>query len=270
VDQLCSLGTTRTFAAAISRATVIALPKVGHGYGVERNWLPQFSEAYRRMVAATAEPRLTDSAVADLPLVEVPASAAVRAGGELAVLLTGDGGWAGLDRDLAAGLAAQGIPVVALSTLRYFWTERTPAEAGSDLDRVLRHYLTAWKKQRALLVGYSFGANVLPFVTAELPEATRARVRSVDLIAPAKHAEFTIRVADWIPGSIPAGRPTLPAIAALGSLPVACLYGTDEADSPCPQLQGVAARAVQRLPGGHHFNGDAALLVRAVLGQGFD
>jgi hypothetical protein len=32
------------------------LPKVGHGYSVEKNWVPQFEAAYDRLTAPPREP----------------------------------------------------------------------------------------------------------------------------------------------------------------------------------------------------------------------
>src|SRR4029450_13214563 len=88
---------------------------------------------------------------ADLPLVELPASGAP--GDTIAVILSGDGGWANIDRDLGEQLAARGIGVVGLNSLRYFWTRRTPDGAASDLTRILRHYLASWHARRVLLLG---------------------------------------------------------------------------------------------------------------------
>ena len=62
--------------------------------------------------------------VADLPLVEVPAKG--QGGKTLAVIISGDGGWAGIDKDVAGALAAKGIPVVGWNSLQYFWTARKP------------------------------------------------------------------------------------------------------------------------------------------------
>ena len=91
--------------------------------------------------------------------------------------MSGDGGWAGLDKDIAAALAADGIPVVGLDSLRYYWSARTPEGLAADTDRMIRYYLAHLGKQRVLLIGYSQGADVLPFAVNRLPEATRARVR---------------------------------------------------------------------------------------------
>ena len=133
-----------------------------------------------------------------------------------AVLYTGDGGWTGLDQDVAAALATRGIPVVAMSSLKYFWHARTPEEAARDLDRIVQAYGERWKKSRVLLIGYSFGADVMPFLYNRLPQATRERVRSVSLLGLSTTASFEFHLSDWIPGGSGDGLATVPEIAAMG------------------------------------------------------
>ncbi|MEO7387575.1 MAG: AcvB/VirJ family lysyl-phosphatidylglycerol hydrolase [Gammaproteobacteria bacterium] len=275
LDQVCKPEATRAFVARVPNGKFVLLPKVGHGYAVEDNWLPQFRDAFLKLVTATTEPPPAAGLVADLPLTEVPArissprSAPPAAGGSLAdtfvVLLTGDGGFAGLDRDLAGALAARGVPVVAWSTLRYFWTEHPPAVAGRDLARIIHYYSSAWHRPRVLLVGYSFGANVLPFLAGRLPPDAWRAVRGIGLLAPATHTGFEVHVADWIPGSVPEGQPVLPALKALPATPILCIYSAEEAGSLCPSLPPAGTRAVN-LPGGHHFDGDSATLAREIIG----
>jgi type IV secretory pathway VirJ component len=265
-DQVCSPQGTRAFVAATSSAELVWLPKVGHGYSVERNWLPQFRVAYQKLAAHAAPPKVTLPEVADLPLVEVPATASAAAGTEslFAVLLTGDGGWAGLDQDVASALAARGIPVVGWNSLKYYWQDRTPEAAARDLERILRRYAAAWHRPKAILVGYSFGADVLPFLYTRLPAELRATVRSVSLLGLSDTASFEFHVADWVPGADSGGRATVPEIGRMGAVPLLCLYGTDETDNPCPKLAGPALKAVA-LTGGHHFGGDYEALARQIL-----
>jgi type IV secretory pathway VirJ component len=135
VDQVCAPATTRAFVAATGSARLFSLPNVGHGFAVPRNWEPQFLEAYRAIVSARPAhdtPRVSVPEVQDLPLVEVPATTATDRR-DMAIIVTGDGGWAELDKSVAAGLADAGIPTVGLSSLRYFWTPRTPEAAAADL-----------------------------------------------------------------------------------------------------------------------------------------
>lgn len=266
IDQVCDVQKTRQFVAQSGAAELVWLPKVGHGFSVERNWLPQFKASYSRMAQSGASSAVVPSEVRDLPLVEVPATAAPAPSlkSVFAIVLTGDGGWAGLDQELAAGLAASGIPSVGFNTLKYFWQPRTPELAARDLARVIEHYRTAWQRPDVLLIGYSFGADVLPFLFTRLPDQTRAAVRSVNLLGPGESASFEIRVADWIPGRTGSGWLVQPEVKRMTGASVLCLYGTDERDSPCPRLAGDHVKAVT-IGGGHHFGGDYAALVRQIV-----
>ncbi|MBS0395197.1 MAG: virulence factor family protein [Proteobacteria bacterium] len=262
-DQVCEPAATRRFVAQTGSAELVWLPKVGHGYSVEKNWLPQFRASYQKLTAHAAPPKVTLPEVADLPLVEVPAAAGAGPG-PFAVLMTGDGGWAGIDQDVAGALAAHGVPVVGWNSLKYYWQGRTPEAAAADLERIVRRYSAAWQRREVLLVGYSFGADVLPFLYNRLPPDLRAQVRSVSLLAPSDAATFEFHVSDWIPGAGGGGRPTRPEIARMGEARLLCIYGADESDSPCRGLEGPGRRGVA-LAGGHHFGGDYESLARQVL-----
>jgi len=238
----------------------VRLPLVGHGFGVERNWMPQFREAYLRLTARLEAAPERPPDIGDLPVQEVHASGNSQ---DFALLLTGDGGWAGLDQELAARLAAQGVPTVGLNSLKYFWTERSADQTARDVARVLHHYFSAWNKQRVLLVGYSFGADVLPFVVNRLPPELRARIASVSLLGIDAHASFEVRISDWV-GKDEGGPPTRPELDMIGHVPVLCLYGEGEADSICPGLSqpGIAREQVGK---GHHFSGEYDRLADRIL-----
>ena len=265
IDQVCDAKGTREFVAKTGSAELVWLPKVGHGFSVERNWLPQFRASYRKLAAHATLQRATVPEVQDLPLVEVPAGAAPSAESQLfAVLLTGDGGWAGIDQDVAGAIAASGVPVVGLNSLKYFWTARTPEAAARDLERVIRRYAAAWQRPQVLLIGYSFGADVLPFLYNRLAEDVRASVRSVSLLGLSDTATFEFHVADWIPGAGESGHPTAPEIRRMGTARVLCVHGTDEGASPCQQLTGPTVKTAV-LAGGHHFGGDYAALAKLIV-----
>jgi len=258
-DQVCDPHAAAEFAAQVAGGTVVKLPLVGHGFAVERNWLPQFRAAYASLTAREPHAQRPPE-IGDLPVTEVHAAGAAD---EFALLITGDGGWAGLDQELAARLAAQGVPTVALNSLKYFWSERTPEETARDVARLMRHYLAAWNKQRVLLIGYSFGADVLPFVVNRLPPELRARVASVSLLGIDAHASFEVRIAGWI-GDDHGGLPTRPELGEISHLPVLCIYGEGETDSICPGLTA-AGIAREQIGKGHHFSGEYATLADRIL-----
>ncbi|WP_244237951.1 AcvB/VirJ family lysyl-phosphatidylglycerol hydrolase [Corallococcus terminator] len=207
-----------------------------------------------------------DTSVEGLPLVEVPSMAQTQ-GDTLALIVTGDGGWASLDQAMSESLAAKGIPVIGFNSLRYFWKRRTPEETSADVARVLRHFLAAWGKQRVVLLGYSRGADVVPAIASRLPVDLRGRVRLLALLAPGRQAEFEVHVTDIFGGRGRPTHPVLPDVQALKGTPVLCLYGDEElADSLCPSLSDVPGVRAEMLKGGHHFDGDYAGLARLVLG----
>ena len=259
-DEVCSAKAVDEFAAQVANGAVVRLPLVGHGFSVERNWMPQFRAAYARLAAPVEAAPARPPEISDLPVTEVRATGSSS---ELAVLLTGDGGWAGLDQELAARLAASGVPTVGLNSLKYFWTQRTAEETARDVARLMRHYLAAWSKERVILVGYSFGADVLPFVVNRLPPELRARIASVSLLGIDSNASFEVSVADWVGSGD--GPPTRPEIAALSRVPVLCIYGEGESDSICPGLPAGANLAREQIGKGHHFSGEYATLADRIL-----
>jgi type IV secretory pathway VirJ component len=258
-DQVCDVGAAREFVAQTHNATFVELPKVGHGYSVTRNWMPQFLTAFHSLEAVThAALPPPPASLADLPLIELPAAGN---GDVFAVLLSGDGGWAGLDKDVASALAAQGISVVGLDSLRYFWTARTPDTLAADLDRVLRYYTATWHKSHAVLIGYSQGADVLPFAVNRLPSASRSVVERTVMMGLGENASFEFHFTNWLGAD--SGLPILPEVARLDAGSTLCLYGKDEGDSLCPKVPAGHVQAVQ-LAGGHHFGGAYDSLARRI------
>jgi type IV secretory pathway VirJ component len=263
-DRVCSTRAAQAFATQVPDAQFVLLPNVAHFYTSQKHWQPQFLTAYDTLAAAT-RPALPPppATLADLPLVEVKAKGQSDA---FAVLLSGDGGWAGLDQNVAAALAAKGVAVVGLDSLRYFWTRRTPSGVASDLDRVLRYYAAHWKKSRVVLIGYSQGADVLPFALNRLPAATRALVVQTVLMGLGEKASFEFHVGNWLGGD-PDAIAIAPEAHRLAAAQTLCSYGSDEAESLCPKLPRASVHA-QMLPGGHHFDGAydelAALILRRI------
>jgi type IV secretory pathway VirJ component len=198
-----------------------------------------------------------------LPIIEVPASSTADASDAFAIIMSGDGGWAGLDQDVAAAVSARGIPVVGLDSLRYFWTARTPDSIAADTDRMIRYYLAHFGKKRVLLIGYSQGADVLPFAVNRLPDATKASVALMAILGMSEHALFEFHVSSWISDDT-SGPATLPEVKRITGMPVLCIYGEDEHDSLCPKLDPGKFNIV-RVKGGHHFDGNYAALAGDIL-----
>lgn len=183
----------------------------------------------------------------------------------MAVVLSGDGGWRDIDKEVGDELVKQGIPVAGLDSLRYFWTEKTPQQVATDLSRIIDVYSKRWNAKKVLLIGYSFGADVLPRTYTLLPKADRDRIAQLSLLAVSNQVDYQISVLGWIGAQQNSGSGS-PAddLKSIDPKLVQCIYGTDEEDDVCPTLKGTGIEIVP-IEGGHHFDEDYPALVKRIL-----
>jgi len=200
--------------------------------------------------------------VADLPLTEIaPTKGDAH---RIAIIINGDGGWAELDRGVADALTSDGVRVIGFSTLKFFWHKQTPDAAAQAIARVIEHYGKADPQASFVLIGYSFGASLVPVVANRLPDEARKRVDGGVLISPDDEAVFEIHVGDWFGSThhdeaLPIG----PEMAST-KVPLVCVHGADENDSFCLKPQPSKVRVVD-LPGGHHYDGDYTALGNLIV-----
>ena len=260
-DDECPMSEAKAFVAQVHGARFVELPGVGHNYHNLGAWIGQFSDAYASIAAVDSHnlPSAPGS-LEGLPIVEVPSGVN---GDAFAVLFSGDGGWAGIDKEVAGALADAGIPVAGVDSLRYFWSPRNPDGMAKDLDRILRYYSAEWHRKRALVIGYSQGADVLPFAVNRLPATSRPLIKLVAMIGISTTASFEFHVTNWLGGG-DNGLPTAPELRKLSAANALCVYGDDDDDSICPQVNPANARVVE-LSGGHHFGGDYGKLARLIV-----
>lgn len=206
-------------------------------------------------------PNVSPQPARTLPLRVLPVTGAGRS---MAVILSGDGPFAELGNRLADDLQAAGIPAVVWHSTSYYWTPRTPEEAAGDLDLVIRHFGERWQRERVLVVGYSMGADVAPFLLNRLPAESRGRVDGVALLALAHDAVFEFRVRQWWTRSSAPSRAVRPEMEGLRGLRVLCVHGRGDENGACPEMATSGATVIE-LRGGHHFRGDYPRLRRTVL-----
>jgi type IV secretory pathway VirJ component len=263
IDQVCDAAATTAYVKQVSGAEIILLPKVGHGFSVERNWMPQFKQAFSRIVSEYHPAPLSAAEVQDLPLIVDTA----QSGGppDLALIVSGDGGWGVTERGIGSTLSKRGVPVVGLNSLHYFWSHRTPESMAADLKRILEHYFVTWNKQKAILVGYSLGAEALPFMINRLPEDMKSRIDLIALLGPGETTDFEFHFVDWI-GSFTHKNsiPVRPELEKLKGMKILCFYGEEDKDTICPSLDTTLSKAVP-ISGGHRFRGNYEPVTEAIL-----
>jgi type IV secretory pathway VirJ component len=264
-DKVCDPAATEQYVRSIPKAEFIMLRNVGHGFSVWDRWRNQFDEALHTL----AEPEtMNRSSLPNLPLIELPAQSSGNAAADetLAIFISGDGGWAGIDREIAEELSKHGLPVVGFDSLRYFWLSRTPAEAAHALEQIISHYTQAWNRKRVIVLGYSFGADALPFMLSRLPPESLAKVSNAFFLGLDPQAEFEFHFGNWLGTHSPQAYPTRKELLSVHGPALHCFFGTDDTDDLCPKLAKTKVEQIA-LSGGHHFNGAYQAIAEQILNR---
>ena len=198
-----------------------------------------------------------------LPMIEVPVS---TAGDRFAVMISGDGGWRKIVAAIAARLREKQIPTAGLDAAAFYRTRRTPEESAAALEAIIREYRARWHRDKVIVIGFSRGADVLPFMINRLPADVRASISVIALLGPEPLIDF--RFHPWwdVFHRREPQFPVEPELAKLRDQNVVCVYGTREKDSLCPRLDPRAFTLVGE-PGGHHFGGHYREVVEAILAR---
>lgn len=179
------------------------------------------------------------------------------------VLVSGDMGFrVGMGPQIARRFAADGVPVVGVSSLAYFRHQRTPAEVQALIASAARRALAFGHADRLVLIGQSFGADMMHVGLTGLPADLRAKVKLVELVVPTDTVFFRTSPSEMFAWTKPDAM-ALPTGRKLTWVPSLCVQGADETDSLCPMLTQPNMRRVA-LPGGHALHWDADGLYRTL------
>ena len=178
--------------------------------------------------------------------------------------ITGDGGFNDFSTELSKSLNLSGSPLTALSAKSYFWDKKTPLGTATDISLYLRQQFAKRKDQRLVLIGYSFGADVMPFVVNRLPDDLRKKLVSVILLSPSTSTDFEVHWADLWGAK---RKRNMDVVAEINRMQVAkfiTLFGENEDDFPVNQI-AVKNHTNISMPGGHHFGGNADEVAKVLL-----
>lgn len=200
--------------------------------------------------------------VSDLPLFEYGNPAT---GNDcLVILLSGDGGWRPLVQGVSNQLAAKGYNVLGINSFRYVRRYHSPERITADVSRLIRYGQAVYGTKRVWLVGYSCGANFVPFVYNRLAPDLKKEVERVALLSPESKADFRFHWYNRVNLNSPRARPVHPELAQMHTQPTVFLYGAKEDYSWCADLLNGAFRVLV-LPGGHHYDFNTERVTATIL-----
>lgn len=196
-----------------------------------------------------------------MPITEVPS---FKPRDTVTLFYSGDGGWWDIDKSIAEGMAQQNYPVVGIDVLRYFWERKSPERAASDLATTMAYYRQHWGAKSFVLVGFSFGADILPALYNRLPKQDQDQVKLLTFLSLSKTVDFEIYVSGWVAQG-GGDRPIAPELEKLPKQKVLCFYGANEkTETACTSMLDMGATIIE-MPGDHHFNKDYPKLTQLIL-----
>jgi type IV secretory pathway VirJ component len=265
LDRICNYPDVVDFMGKTKGAELITLPKVGHGFAKWNDFMPQWKDAFNRLIAnyeKVQSPKIDIAQVKDLPVVITHSNTPDKQA-PVALLISGDGGWYGFEQSIADNFAKQGIPTVGLDSKKYFWNRRTPEETAADIAKALNFYSNEWGRDKFILIGYSLGAEIVPFIVNRLPEEIRSKVESAVLLSPATTTDFEIHISNMLGmGNRQNTYNTIDEIKKM-SVPTLIIFGDGE-KTEIPELLSKTPVVIRKIPGDHHYKFNLTLIMQTM------
>jgi len=275
-DQVCNYADTKKYMEGMKQGRLITLAKVGHGFSVTKNWLAQFTDAYKEILNTPNYAKqkseenvlLKEQHLAPLPF-EAPLTLIPTKSKDetlpIAFLISGDGGWTSFDQSLGEALAERGMAVVGLDAQKYFWNAKTPIETADMIAKTVEHYLQQWSRKTFILAGYSFGASVVPFAAANLSQPLKEKLQGVYSLSPDVKADFEIHIADMLSlGSANDNYDVITEMKKIKAFNPVCFFGTEEDPVTRKRFSESDIKTIE-LPGSHHYNNDFNTIAESIL-----
>ncbi len=200
------------------------------------------------------------SQVIDLPIQIFNAPGANR---PVLIYISGDGGMNKFSTSLMQDFSSKGYTAVALDARSYFWKKKDPQQAAKDIGSLINQYIGKDTHKECIIMGYSFGADVLPFIFNKLDKELQKKVAQLILLSPSPSTDFEIHVSDMFGFS---NKRAVSTISEMNKLPKPFLlvFGNDEKEFPLDRVT-VKNKQVLILPGGHHYDSDTNDLCNRLL-----
>src|SRR5215470_16694277 len=179
--------------------------------------------------------------------------------------ISGDGGFNKFSTSFMQTLNKQGYAVIGLNSKDYFWTQKKPKEAASAIEAAIDESNKQWKRNSIVLIGYSFGADVAPFMLTNFSSALASKISRLILLSPSPKTDFEVHVMQMLGWGKSSGE-SVPVEINKISKPVIFIVGDDEKEFPFSQLT-IKNKEIIKMPGGHHYDGDVNALSKQIATQ---
>ncbi len=175
--------------------------------------------------------------------------------------ISGDAGFNTFSKELGKDLHTFGYDVFALDTKKYFWNQKTPEQASLDIENCINKQLQGRKNQKVIIVGYSFGADVTPFIYNRFNKDLKSKIQKVFVIGPSKSNDFKIHLEEYFGEEVKGSLPVIPEINKMQNVSLMLVLSDFEfANFPYKDIRLGANYQMEHLAGDHHYGGNTQML----------
>jgi type IV secretory pathway VirJ component len=273
-DKVCTFDKTNTFFKGTENVQLIALRNVAHSFSNPDFWSAKFVDAFKKILNIQEYSKIKESQneiiktspvnslPQGLPVTYIPTSLKVNR--PMAVMISGDGGWTSFDQSVAEQLSARGIPAVGFDSQKYFWDEKTPDQTSEDINKVIHHFMQEWKRNSFILIGYSFGADIVPFISSRLNNNIKENCKGNFLLSPDVLGDFEIHISDMLSMGISNNKYNVSNEVKLNKqFKTFCFFGSEEDQSENYKFKQAGAKIIV-LPGPHHYNNNYPVIADSI------
>jgi type IV secretory pathway VirJ component len=181
--------------------------------------------------------------------------------------ISGDAGFNTFTKSLGTDLHTLGYDVFALDTRAYFWNKKTPEQTSLEVENYIKQQLQGRKNQQVVLLGFSFGADVTPFVYNRFTADLKKKIQKVFIIGPSKSNDFKIHLDEYF-GVEPKGSlQVIPEINEMGTVPVMVVLSDFEFTRfPYKTITLGANYHWKHIVGNHHYGNNTQMLAKFIKG----
>ena len=271
-DMICNNSDVNDFLKGLKNTEIYNFSTVGHGFAVPSKWIPQMKVAVKKIIdfqsfgnkaPIESTPGGNTATISQLPLYLLKAPD--NPDKPLCIVISGDGGWTDFDQHIAEDLSKNGITCVGLDTQKYFWEAKTPETTAQDITKVLEYYLPRLQKTKFILMGYSFGADVIPFIANRLPEDLKKQLALTAMLSPDDKTDFEVTISSMLNLGDENTYDVLAELRKMNYTKKLCIFGSEEDDEDIQKSFKNFGAEISVLNGGHHYNDNYPLIVSSIL-----
>ena len=145
-----------------------------------------------------------------------------------------------------------------------FLEKKTPEQTAIDINNCLVKKLAGRKNQQIVFIGYSYGADVLPFILNRISKGINEKVVVSYLMASSGNTDFEIHWADIFGGNTKRSMDVVTELNKLDNEKIVLISASDEEHLALNKIT-LKRYTHEVLPGGHHFDGDTDEIIKVIL-----